>query len=156
MPERAFASMVFPLPGGHCIRILCPPAAAMRSARFACACPWILEKSTVMCVRGTSVISRLGTGERDFSHDNISTASPSLDTLMTSISGMTDASSTFACGRNIRFIPISRASMVAGSAHCILLMAPSSASSPRKRDVESISSSKSHSFPRIPSAIGRS
>lgn len=36
IPERAFASMVLPLPGGHCMRILCPPAAAMRSARFAC------------------------------------------------------------------------------------------------------------------------
>ena len=36
IPASAFASIVFPDPGGHCMRILCPPAAAMRRARFAC------------------------------------------------------------------------------------------------------------------------
>lgn len=39
MPARALASIVFPLPGGHCMRILCHHAAAMMSARFACSCP---------------------------------------------------------------------------------------------------------------------
>lgn len=41
----AFASMVLPLHGGHCMSILCPPAAAMRSALFACSCHIISEKS---------------------------------------------------------------------------------------------------------------
>lgn len=48
IPARAFASIVFPDPGGHCMRILCHHAAAIRSALFACSWPWILEKSIVM------------------------------------------------------------------------------------------------------------
>ncbi len=47
MPASAFPSIVFPDPGGHCMRILCPPAADMRSALFACSCPIICEKSTL-------------------------------------------------------------------------------------------------------------
>ena len=42
---NAFASMVLPLPGGHCMRILCPPAAAISSPRFAPSCPLISQKS---------------------------------------------------------------------------------------------------------------
>ncbi len=45
MPAIALASIVFPLPGGHCIIRLCPPAAVIRSARLACSCPIISEKS---------------------------------------------------------------------------------------------------------------
>lgn len=36
IPARAFASIVFPLHGGHCMMILCPHAADMMSALFAC------------------------------------------------------------------------------------------------------------------------
>lgn len=86
----------------------------------------------------------------------ISTSSVSEDTAITSISGITDASWTLSLGRNIRFIPSSRASIAAGRAHMIGRTNPSSPSSPRKRDDFSISEEKSISFPSIPRAIGRS
>lgn len=87
---------------------------------------------------------------------SISTASESLDIQMISISGITDASAIFAIGRNIRFMPISRARIVDGSAHWMPRIFPSRASSPRKSESERIVVSNSKSFPRIPSAIGRS
>lgn len=99
------------------MRILCPPAAAIRSALFACSCPWIDAKSTTICVRGVVLIFNFGLGTTACSQDNILTASPSVEIPMTSISGMTEASSILATGRNMRFIPISRASIVAGRAH---------------------------------------
>lgn len=46
IPARAFASILFPLPGGHCMRRLCQPVAAIRRALLACSCPMICEKST--------------------------------------------------------------------------------------------------------------
>ena len=117
IPASAFASIVFPDPGGHCIRILCHHAAAMRSALFACSCPCILEKSTVICVRGMLWISRCGLAMIGRSPRSISTSSERVVTPMISIPGITEASAIFTVGRNIRFIPISRASIVAGSAH---------------------------------------
>ena len=39
------ASIVFPLPGGPDIRILCPPAAAISRARLVCSCPFICARS---------------------------------------------------------------------------------------------------------------
>jgi hypothetical protein len=38
---KDFARRVFPLPGGPSIKILCPPAAAISRALFACFCPMI-------------------------------------------------------------------------------------------------------------------
>lgn len=86
----------------------------------------------------------------------ISTASLSDWIHTTSIPGMIDASHTFARGRNILFIPTSRARIVAGKAHCMARIFPSRASSHRKIDDSTISVLKSYSFPRIQSAIGRS
>ena len=50
MVAKAFASMVFPEPGGPIINMLWPPAAAISSARFPCSLPR-------MCWRSFSVIS---------------------------------------------------------------------------------------------------
>ena len=75
---------------------------------------------------------------------------------ITSISGITEASSVLSSGRNIRFIPSSLASMVAGRAHCIGRIFPSSASSHKKSDFQTISDRNSISFQRIQRAIGRS
>ena len=44
---RRRASIVLPAPGGPTIRRLCPPAAATSSARRACACPRISDRSTL-------------------------------------------------------------------------------------------------------------
>ena len=148
--------MVFPLPGGHCMMILCPPAAAMMRALFACSCPWIVEKSIARVERGSDDISSFGLFTRGATPVSMSTTSWRLFTAMTSISGITDASGTFASGRNIYSYPSSRARIVAGRAHWIERTIPSSASSPRKSDFPTIASSKSYSFPSIPSAIGRS
>ena len=41
-----FASILFPVPGEPIIRILCPPAAAISSARFALSCPLTSAKSS--------------------------------------------------------------------------------------------------------------
>lgn len=101
IPARAFASMVFPLPGGHCMMILCPHAADMMSALFACSCPWIDEKSIVIVERGMVDISSFTLFSRSFTPVSISTTSFRVFTAMTSISGMTEASGTFASGRNI-------------------------------------------------------
>ena len=45
MEGSRFASMDLPAPGGPTIITLCPPAAAISSARFACSCPRTSEKS---------------------------------------------------------------------------------------------------------------
>lgn len=156
IPASALASIVLPLPGGHSRRILCPPAAAMRSALFACSCPMICEKSTLVLCNCDSIIVRFTHSGILLSPVSISTISESFSIPITSTSGITDASPVLSTGRNIRFIPSSRASIVAGSAHCIGLTSQSSASSQRKSDVLSISSWNSISFPSIPSAIGRS
>jgi hypothetical protein len=148
--------MVFPLPGGHCMRRLCPPAAAMRRARFACSWPMISWKSTAVLDNIGSITVRFTHSGIGWSPVSISTASDKVATHITSISGMTLASRVLSIGRNILFIPSSRARMAAGRAHWIGRMIPSSATSPRKSEVRITSSSKSISFPSIPSAIGRS
>ena len=91
-----------------------------------------------------------------FSHVKNDTASEreSIHTMW--ISGITEASSTLSFGRNIYFIPSSRARMIAGSAPYIGLTLPSSASSPRKRLFCVNDSLNSISFQSIPRAIGRS
>ena len=43
--ENALASIVFPLPGGPSMMMLCHPAAAISRARFACSCPSTYLKS---------------------------------------------------------------------------------------------------------------
>jgi hypothetical protein len=75
---------------------------------------------------------------------------------MTSISGITEASSILSYGRKIYFIPSSRANIAAGRAHCMGRMIPSSASSPRKSDFSRNSLRNSISLPSMPRAIGRS
>lgn len=157
IPAIALASIVLPLPGGHCISILCPQAAAMRRARFACSCPMMSEKSGVYTrisfAIGSGLITHSGIG---VSPVRILTTSERLAIPMTSISGITDASSALSTGRNILFIPSSLASIVAGRAHCMGLTRPSRASSHIKSDSSAISVRKSISFPRIHKAIGRS
>lgn len=156
IPARALASIVFPDHGGHSRRILCPPAAAMRRALLACSCPMICEKSTLVLCNSDSIIVRFAHSGIFCSPVSISTISESFSIPITSTSGITDASCVLSTGRNIRFIPSSRASIVAGSAHCIGLTSQSSASSPRNNDVFTMSSMNSISLPSIPSAIGRS
>ena len=157
IPAIAFASIVLPDPGGHCMRILCPHAAAISRARFACSCPMISEKS------GEYTRASLATGSGRITHGgigvspvSISTTSERLAIPMTSISGITDASRVLSTGRNTLFIPSSLASIVAGRAHWIGLTSPSRASSHKKSDSQTISVRKSISLPNIPSAIGRS
>ena len=132
IPERARASMVFPDHGGHCMRILCPPAADMRSARFACSWPCIDAKSMVIVSRGRLMISSFSDFTISFTQVRVSMTSLRFSTPITSISGITDASGTFARGTNTCFIPSSLASITAGRAHWIWRTSPSSASSPRK------------------------
>lgn len=156
IPARAFASMVFPDPGGPCMRILCHQAAAISRALFACSWPWIEEKSIEDRFRGRVSISIFLLFGRGILPVRISTRCFKLSTHITSISGITDASVTFARGRKIYFIPSSRTRIVAGSAHCTDRTVPSRASSPRKSPFSMNSLFHSNSFQRIPRAIGRS
>ena len=54
IPGSARAKIVFPPPGGPVIKILCPPAAAMISARFAFSCPFTSRKS----IAGVGFVAR--------------------------------------------------------------------------------------------------
>lgn len=156
IPASALASIVLPLPGGHSRRILCPPAADIRRALLACSCPMICEKSMpVLCISDCIIIL--------FDHSGIFSSPVSISTIferfaipITSTSGITDASPVLSNGRNIRFIPSSLASIVAGRAHCIGLINQSSASSQRKSEDLSISSLNSSSLPSIQRAIAKS
>ena len=82
--------------------------------------------------------------------------SASFSTHITSISGITDASRVLSIGKNILCIHSSRASIVAGSAHWIGLIIPSSANSPRNNEDAMMFVSNSISFQSIPRAMGRS
>lgn len=138
------------------MRRLCHPAAAIRRALFACSCPIISEKSVEnLGLYGVITVRFTHSGMR-IVPERYHTTSLSVSTGITSISGMTDASSVLSRGRNIYFIPSSRASIVAGSAHWIGRMIPSSANSQRKRASRMSFSWNSISFQRIQRAIGRS
>lgn len=139
------------------MRILCPHAAAMRRARLVCSCHITSEKSgEYLFSLFFSHSGFLVPGGIGVSPVRISTTSAKQLIPMTSISGITEASSVLSIGRNIRFIPSSLASIVAGRAQLIGLTIPSSASSHRNNDVCTISLRNSISFQRMPSAIGRS
>ena len=129
----------------------------MRRARLVCSCHIISEKSgeyffsLFSCHSGFLVPGGIGA-----SPVSILITSPRQAMPITSISGITEASSVLSIGRNIRFIPSSLARIVAGRAQLIGLTIPSSASSQRNNDVCTISSRNSISFQSMPSAIGRS
>ncbi len=101
-------------------------------------------------------IGRMHHGGIGLSPERILTASDKLAIPITSISGITEASGVLSIGKNIRFIPNSLASIVAGRAPCIGLTIQSRDSSHIKSDSKTISVRKSISLPRIPRAIGRS
>ena len=82
------------------MRRLCPPAAAIRRARFACSCQMIWEKSTELLDRCDSITVRFNHSGIFLLPVSISTTSVSEVTHMTSTSGMTDASGALSIGRN--------------------------------------------------------
>ena len=152
----AFASIVFPLPGGHCKIILCPPAAAIIIARFACSCQQIVEKS-IQCfsdINGVEVISFLCSNF--LCHVKKSTTSTRFSTPIISIPGIIAASRALSNGTKIYFFPCFFAKIVAGNTPFTPRMEPSSASSPRNNELSTTSPRKSSSFPIIPRAMGRS
>lgn len=133
---NALASIVFPDPGGPSMRILCPQAAAIVSARLACSCPMICSNPVIfMLDLYFSINTFESTGVcsgRDLFPVSISTSDMRFSIPMRCTHGMSDASSRFSCGRNIYLIPCSLANMTDGRTALTLRSFPSRASSPTK------------------------
>src|SRR5712664_797181 len=127
-----FASMVFPAPGGPINKMLCPPAQATSSARFADCCPCTSRKSTEYCAASESICrASTFTGVNDSGEFTRSTACGSDFTANTSTPSTTAASFAFASGTASAFNPNSRAASAADSAPRTERTLPSSDSSPR-------------------------
>ena len=85
-----------------------------------------------------------------------STTSTRFSTPIISIQGIIAASLALSNGRKIYFFLCFCVKIVAGKTPFTPRIEPSSASSPIKSALSTTSSIKLYSFPRIPSAIGRS
>ena len=161
MPGSRFASIVLPLPGGPIIKMLCPPAAATSSARFAVCWPRTSLKSngniSVSC-SNSNACTRNGGADNvpKLSAFSSSRTSFSVRTGKTSTPSTTAASRAFAAGTiNLR-IPWSRASTAIGSTPGTARTAPSKPSSPIIRKPLSSRACSAPYAPRMPTAIGKS
>lgn len=133
--ENAFASIVFQLHGGHSIKILCHHAAAISRARLAKLCQIICEKSVDIFKSSQACNSDIfKTGSTLYSRSwfKIQTRSESFSILITSISGIIDASFVFSAGIKMRLNHFSFAHIVAGRTLGMCLRLPSRESSQRK------------------------
>ena len=127
------ASIVFPAPGGPTIRILCPPAAAISMALFACSCPLTSEKSIEKSRESLKILfmSVMAGGIFLFPFKN-STTSASVFTGIISILFTMAASAAFSSGRIMPDIFFSLPATAMGRAPLTGLTLPSRESSPRK------------------------
>jgi len=158
--EKALLSIVFQLPGGPSMTILCPHEAAISKALFACSCPKIYLKS--------KLLFKLNDFFHSFTKSNFSAISKSihplsicltshkLSTAITSIPGITEASFAFIFGTNILLNHFSFAHIVAGSTEATFLSLQSSDNSQIKTELSIYFSSINHSFNNIQIAIGKS
>ena len=135
MEGRRFASMLLPAPGAPHISTLCPPAAAISSARFTADCPLTSEKSKgngcLPAAPNTYDGIRLGyspvwfRGSRRKETRDLTSV-----TAKTSIPAITEASGAFSAGTKIRLSPDSFANSVIGSTPLTAQISPDSDSSP--------------------------
>ena len=161
MPGRRRASMVLPDPGGPMSRMLCAPAAATSSARFAPACPRTSAKSAssrMAAARyraGSTAAGASGASPARCRHTSASEPAPS-----TEIPATTAASGTLGNGTMSAAAPDARAARAMGSAPRIGRRSPSRPSSPAttvRRPLPSSSDAGNCSLAMsTPSAIGRS
>jgi hypothetical protein len=97
--------MVFQLPGGPSITILCQPAAAISKALFACSCHSTYLKSVVFSIISSQsdnfLKSNKGAISKALSLFKNCIISDKLSTGITSIFGIIDASNAFSFGINI-------------------------------------------------------
>ena len=158
MPETRLASMVLPEPGGPIIRMLCPPAQAISSARLAVNCPRTSLKSAAPLSAVAPSICEVSTVSGKI-------PLPLFSKLTTSISDftgytftpLTTAASRALTSGTIRLaIFFARAAMAIGSAPRTPRMPPSSDSSPTITNSGSSFFTRPPYAPRIPMAMGRS
>ena len=153
MPGKRLASIVFPAPGGPDIRRLCPPAAAILSARFASAWPRTSLRSGWEPGRGRRDAAA-GTGV--LSPRRMPISSSRVPTPATSMPGTADASSSFPSGTKSRVLPSARQLMASAIAPRTGRTDPSSPSSPTKADRASATGGTWPNAARRATAIGRS
>ena len=137
--------------------MLCPPAHATSSARFAESCPCTSRRSTLYCAASLkSWCASTFTGEKDSGAFTRSTVCGSDFTANTSMPSTTAASHAFACGTAIARNPFSRAANVAESAPRTDRTVPSSDNSPRNIILSNAFPKNRPMHPVKPSAIGKS
>ena len=137
IPGRRFASIDLPEPGGPMSRILCPPAAAISSARLAVRCPRTSEKSSgivAMPARnssGSKTVGAIVCVPARWASSSDTDETPSTVTPET-----TDASSAFSRGTYTVVRPASRAASTIGSTPRTGRSSPESDSSPMNVQAE--------------------
>ena len=153
IPGRRFAIMDLPAPGGPTIRILCPPAAAISSARLTFSCPLTSEKSGICSISVSSAGAAAGS---ILTSPRIRRSSSStFFTGYTLIPSANAASAALSAGTNSFFTPQRAAAMAIGSAPYTGRSSPLRDSSPMNAQ-SSPGSSISPSAARMPMNIGRS
>ena len=140
------------------MRILCPPAAAMRMARFAYCYPTIWEKSTSSCglCDSISAIEEADCTTIGSEPESIRTISAIFFAGTISTQGISAASIAFSSGTITRLYHFSFAKITVGRTAWTARTAPSRASSPITNVSLRIVWSILHSSRRIQRAIGRS
>ena len=147
----------FPDPGGPTNSRLCPPAAAISSARRAVSCPRISLISAVAACSSAASLAGAVAGSTGASPLKVAMSSFRLFTGNTAVSPpATAASAALSRGTYIRRNPRRRAQAAIGSTPRTARTRPSSASSPTNRDSCAQSSGNNPDPVRIPTAIGRS
>jgi hypothetical protein len=145
---KALLNIVFQLPGGPSITILCPPEAAISSALFACSCQRTYLKSKLL-FKSNSFLhndekSRVSLIFNSIFPLSISVTSSKLSSGITSIHGTMDASFEFAFGTNILLNHFSFAQIVAGKTDATFLSLQSSDNSKIKTESFKSLSSMNH------------
>ena len=154
MPATRRAIIVLPAPGGPISSRLCPPAAAISSARRARSCPRTSARSSASGARGAGGLGRAMTAlEGSLS---ARTASASDDTPSTSRPDTIAASPAFDAGNRIADRPSRLAAAAIGSTPRVPWIDPSSDNSPRSTISGTCRRSMTPDAARMPSAIGRS
>lgn len=156
MPCNAQHNMLFPDPGGHSKRMLCPQLAATTSPRFTRSCPIMDSKGTRTAVVSSEAVSSIYFG--NFPVSKYSNPSNRFRTGNISIPAIRATSDMFSQGIMILRIPRFFAETTNGKAQSRGRNFPSSASS-HKMNVDSSrirASGLSPSPSMSPSAIARS
>jgi hypothetical protein len=160
MVEKALLNIVFQLPGGQSITILCHPEAAISKALFACSCHRTYLKSKLLFLSNSffhnDKKSNFSAMFNSLFQLSISTTSSKLSTGITSIHGIIDASCEFSFGTNILLNHFSFAHIVAGKTDATFLSLQSRDNSQIKTDSFINLSPINHQFNNIQIAIGKS